>query len=73
MLVLLKRHFMRYTTIQKEDISCYIKCFHLITGASTLQKILDNNMRDRLLLFFYVQYRDLGVKEFQIMACKLLH
>lgn len=73
MLVLLKRHFMRYTAIQKEDIPCYIRCIHIITGASTLQKILDNNMRDRLLLFFCDQYRDLGVKEFQIMACKLLH
>lgn len=36
MLVLLKRHFLRYTTIDKEDITPYIKIIHILSSASTL-------------------------------------
>jgi len=70
MLMLLKRHFLRHTEIQKADLPAYIKVVHLLSTSQTLRPIYDNSLRDRILGFFVDQSKDLGLKDFQIIACK---
>jgi len=62
---LLKRHFMRHSTVQREDFKHYISLIESFVKAKSLRFLIDNAMRERFFNFFVQNYQEFNLTDFK--------
>jgi len=56
--ILLKRHFMRHNTVEKEDYKHYISLIEACVKSKSLRFLIDTSMRERFFNFFVQNHKD---------------